>query len=91
MPVLKIEKSILLYSIKAGTRRTDGSKKSNVSDVTITEKGAPSFPDIHEERHARRGAFSPDTPSFPPLVKECPLAGRFFQISSPSYVRFGHA
>jgi hypothetical protein len=34
-----------LYSIKAGTRRIDGSEKSNVSDVTITEKGAPHFSD----------------------------------------------
>ena len=34
-----------LYSIKAGTRRIDGSEKSNVSDVTITEKGAPNFSD----------------------------------------------
>ena len=32
------------YSIKAGTYRVDGSEKSNVSDVTITEKGAPSHP-----------------------------------------------
>ena len=29
-----------LYSIKAGTRRIDGSEKLNVSDVTITEKDA---------------------------------------------------
>jgi hypothetical protein len=28
-----------------GTRRIDGSEKSNVSDVTITEKGAPNFSD----------------------------------------------
>jgi len=28
----------LSYSIRAGTRRTDGSEKSSVSDVTITEK-----------------------------------------------------
>jgi len=34
-----------LYSIKAGTRRIDESEKSSVSDVTITEKGAPSFSD----------------------------------------------
>ena len=34
-----------VYSIKAGTRRIDGSEKSNVSDVTITEKGAPHFSD----------------------------------------------
>ena len=34
---------LLSHSIKAGTRRIDGSEKSNVSDVTITEKGAPNF------------------------------------------------
>jgi hypothetical protein len=36
---------LLSHSIKAGTRRIDGSEKSNVSDVTITEKGAPNFSD----------------------------------------------
>ncbi len=34
-----------LYSIKAGTRRIDGCEKSNVADVTITEKGVPNFSD----------------------------------------------
>jgi hypothetical protein len=43
--LLKKPLAINIYSIKAGTRRIDGSEKSKVSDVTITEKGAPNFSD----------------------------------------------